>query len=98
MNVHEVVLKKRITSPCNSHIFRLSMSLFMPEDDTSPFAETDSSIGEVPPASFIPPLYPHPHAEIVVEEEAAKRVVTECSQARGEASDEEKVDDVVGGV
>ena len=70
------------------------MSIFAPENVTTPFAETDSSIGGV--ASVIhSPLHPNPLAEIVVEEETLKRV--ECLDGRGESNDEEEVIDVVGG-
>ena len=61
---------------------------------TSPFAETDSSIGYVAPAVH-PFLYLNRFAEIVVEEELVTRV--ECLEARSESNDEEDMIDVVGG-
>ena len=75
------------------------MSDFAPENVTSPFAETDSSIQEA--ASVVhSPLYRNPLAEIVVEEEAVNRVVGESLEGRGESNDEKEMIDVVdeGGV
>ena len=69
---------------------------FLPENNTSLFAETYSSLGEV--ASVLHrPLYLNPLVEIVVEEEAVRRVVLECVEARSESNDAEEVIDVLGG-
>ena len=68
------------------------MSDFALENVTSPFAETDSNIGEV--ASVMhPPLYSNPLPEIVVEEDLVRSVVWECLEARGESIDEEEIID-----
>ena len=72
------------------------MSDFAPEDVTSPFAETDSSSGEVASVMHLP-LYPNPLAEIVMEKEVARTVVRECLGARGESNEKEEIIDVVGG-
>ena len=40
-NIHEIFSKKRRPPPCNSHIFRLNMSLVVPKDATYPFANRD---------------------------------------------------------
>ena len=67
------------------------MSDFPPENVTSPFVETDSSIGEV--ASVVhQPLHTNLFAKIV--EETVTRM--ECLEARGESNDEGKVNDVAG--
>ena len=72
----------------------MKMSRFVPEDVTSLFAETDSCFGEAVSTPFNSPLCPNPLAGIVVEEEAARRLVPECFPAKGETSDEEEVVDV----
>ena len=89
---------KNINPTFDGHVVPLNMSKIGPEDVTSPFAETGSSTGETVSAPFNTPLYPNPLTEVVIEEEAARRVVPECSRARGELSDEEEMVDVVGGV
>ena len=87
-------MNKHINLPCNSHATLRRMSDSAPEKVTSPFAETDSSIGEV--ASVVQPLlYPNIRAEIVVDKERATRV--ECLETRGESNDEDELIDVVGG-
>ena len=65
-------MNKHINPPCNSHVIHQSMSGFEPEDVTSPFAETDSSILE---AALVvhPPLFPNPLAEIMLEEKSDER-------------------------
>ena len=72
------------------------MSDFAPEDVTSPFAETESSFGEVASIMHLP-LYPNPLTEIVMEEEVARTVVRECLGARGESNEKQEIINVVGG-
>ena len=87
-------MNKHTNPPCKSHFIHQRMSDFAPENVTSAFADTDSSIGEASP------LYLNPFTEIVVDEEAVTRVVGECLEARGESNDEEEMIEVVkeGGV
>ena len=73
------------------------MSVFAPEKVNLLFAESDSGIREVSPVIHLP-LYPSLLAEIRVDEGAARGVVRDCLEARGESNDEEEIIDVVGGV
>ena len=89
-------MNKHIYPPCNSHAIHSRKSNFAPKKDTSRFAETDSSIGEVVSLVHLP-LYRNPLGDIVLEEKAVTRVVRECLEARGESTHEEEMIDVVGG-
>ena len=89
----------KIVKPlCNSHVAHLNMSMFVPEDVTSSFAEIHWITGQALSAPVSSLLYPTPPAEILVDEEEASRVVAEFSRAIGESSDEEEVVDVAGRV
>ena len=96
--IYKFLMNRNMNPPCKSHVVHCNLSELVPEDVTSPFKETDSSVRDAVSAPLNPPLYPNLHFEIVVEEEAVKKIVRECSQARGTSSDEEEVIDVVRGV
>ena len=74
------------------------MSKFVPEDKTSPFAQTDSSSGEPMCAPFNTLLYRNPLSQIVYEKKATWSSARGKSRGRGERNDEKKLVDVVGGM
>ena len=83
-------MNKKTYPPCNSHAIHSRMSDFAPEDVISPFAETDSRIGEV--ASVVHShCIPIPLVEILMEEEAVRSVVRGRLEASGESNDEEEM-------
>ena len=89
-------MNEQIKPPCKSQVNHGRMSDFAAEIVASPFAETDSIIGEV--ALVVHPLlYPKPLAETVMEEKAVTRVVGECFEARCESNYEEEMIDAVPG-